>query len=48
MTNKERIGNFISLYELRNSEKKDYPVVGITWDQANAFCAWRTNFLMKG
>lgn len=20
----------------------DYPVVGVTWDQANAFCAWRT------
>ena len=33
MTNKERIGNFISLYELRNSEKKDYPVVGINKDK---------------
>ena len=22
----------------------DYPVVGITWDQANAFSAWRTGF----
>jgi gliding motility-associated lipoprotein GldK len=21
-----------------------YPVVGVTWDQANAFCAWRTQF----
>lgn len=20
----------------------DYPVVGVTWDQANAFCAWRS------
>ncbi|MCB9034880.1 MAG: SUMF1/EgtB/PvdO family nonheme iron enzyme [Chitinophagales bacterium] len=20
----------------------DYPVVGVTWDQSNAFCAWRT------
>ncbi len=29
----ERIGNFISLYELRNSEKKDYPVVGINRDK---------------
>jgi formylglycine-generating enzyme len=26
----------------------DYPVVGVTWNQANAFCAWRTEFLMKG
>lgn len=33
MTSKERIGNFISLYELRNSEKKDYPVVGINKDK---------------
>jgi len=22
----------------------DYPVVGVTWRQAKAFCAWRTNF----
>jgi formylglycine-generating enzyme required for sulfatase activity len=20
----------------------DYPVVGITWDQANAYCSWRS------
>jgi len=33
MGNKERIGNFISLYELRNSGKKDYPVVGINRDK---------------
>jgi len=23
----------------------DYPVVGITWNQAKAFCVWRTNLL---
>jgi len=23
----------------------NYPVVGVTWKQANAFCIWRTNFL---
>ncbi len=23
----------------------DYPVVGVDWKQANAFCWWRTNFL---
>lgn len=22
---------------------KEYPVVGVTWDQANAFCNWRTD-----
>jgi gliding motility-associated lipoprotein GldK len=22
----------------------DYPVVGITWEQASAFCIWRTNY----
>ena len=24
----------------------DYPVVGVTWPQANAFCAWRTRLWM--
>lgn len=26
----------------------EYPVVGVTWEQANAFCVWRTDLLLKG
>ena len=31
-----------------NPAYNNYPVVGITWEQANAFCAWRTDYLLKG
>ena len=26
----------------------EYPVVGVTWEQAEAFCAWRTEYLLRG
>ena len=31
-----------------NPAYNDYPCVGVTWEQANAFCAWRTEYLLKG
>ena len=31
-----------------NPTYNDYHVVGVTWEQANAFCAWRTDYLLKG
>ena len=31
-----------------NPAYNEYPCVGVSWEQANAFCAWRTDFLLKG
>jgi formylglycine-generating enzyme required for sulfatase activity len=34
-------------YYFWHPDYKDYPVVGVTWEQANAYCAWRTERMKK-
>lgn len=33
---------YVNFY-LRHPAFQDYPVVGVTWDQANTYCLWRTD-----
>ena len=38
---------YLKLY-FSHANYDNYPVVGVSWEQANAFCAWRTEYLLKG
>ena len=38
---------YMRLY-FSSADYNDYPVVGVTWEQAQAFCNWRTDYLLRG